>query len=104
MCLLIIFFFFKTTGKGGRAVIEEASEKIANMKVIKNRKITVNFNADINSAMSWNFRPQQPYIKVSNFDNIICAIYELVLCSSPVNPLEGAGAKYEGCILCFYKK
>lgn len=65
LSVLLYRLYCQTTGKGGQAVLEEAGEKIASMQAIKNRRITVNFNADINSSMMWNFKPQQPYITVS---------------------------------------
>lgn len=64
MSVLLYRIYCQSTGKGGQAVIDEAGEKIASMKSIKNREIIVNFNADINSSMTWNFKPQQHYIKV----------------------------------------
>ncbi|GBN01631.1 Cytochrome c oxidase assembly protein COX11, mitochondrial [Araneus ventricosus] len=65
LSVLLYRLYCQTTGKGGQAVLEEAGEKIASMKSIKNRLITVNFNADLNSKMRWNFKPQQPYVRVS---------------------------------------
>lgn len=76
--MLMIFFLYsedwycivkktslQSTGKGGQAFLDEAGEKIASMKAVKERKVTVNFNADVNSSIVWNFKPQQPYIKVN---------------------------------------
>lgn len=64
---LLFVSVFQSTGKGGQAILEEAGEKIASMTKVKNRTITVNFNADLNSSMMWNFKPQQPFIKVNYF-------------------------------------
>ncbi|XP_058835373.1 cytochrome c oxidase assembly protein COX11, mitochondrial [Topomyia yanbarensis] len=47
-----------TTGQG------HAGEKVENMKRVQDRVIKVTFNADIGASMRWNFRPQQPEIKV----------------------------------------
>lgn len=35
------------------------------MEKIKDRVLTIKFNADIGASMRWNFRPQQYEIKVS---------------------------------------
>lgn len=64
LSVLLYRLYCQTTGKGGQAIVEELGEKIASMKSVENRKITVNFNADLNSSIMWNFKPQQPFIKV----------------------------------------
>lgn len=40
------------------------SDKVETMKTIKDKIITIRFNADIGASMRWNFRPQQYEIKV----------------------------------------
>lgn len=56
--------YCQSTGKGGRAVIAAAAEKIEQMEKVQHRQISVHFNADISSGMMWNFSPQQRQIKV----------------------------------------
>ena len=40
--------------------------KVETMVPVKDRIITVNFNADLVSSMQWNFKPQQPQVNVSS--------------------------------------
>lgn len=47
-----------TTGQG------HDSDKVENMKRVQDRVIKIRFNADIGASMRWNFKPQQPEIKV----------------------------------------
>ncbi|XP_058459832.1 cytochrome c oxidase assembly protein COX11, mitochondrial [Malaya genurostris] len=47
-----------TTGQG------HAGEKVESMTRVQDRVIKITFNADIGASMRWNFRPQQPEIKV----------------------------------------
>ncbi|XP_055532865.1 cytochrome c oxidase assembly protein COX11, mitochondrial [Wyeomyia smithii] len=47
-----------TTGQG------HAGDKVESMQRVKDRVIKVTFNADIGASMRWNFKPQQPEIKV----------------------------------------
>jgi cytochrome c oxidase assembly protein subunit 11 len=56
--------YCQTTGKGGQAVQEKASEKIAAMMPNKDRVITITMEADTGSTMAWNFRPLQREMKV----------------------------------------
>lgn len=64
-CIVKKKISLQSTGKGGQAFLDEAGDKIASMKAVKERIVTVNFNADVNSSIVWNFKPQQPYIKVN---------------------------------------
>lgn len=61
--------YCQATGKGGRAVVTKNEEKIAKMNMNKERTINVNFVADTNSRMSWNFKPTQNVIQVSLIHN-----------------------------------
>ncbi|KAJ8318516.1 hypothetical protein KUTeg_003607 [Tegillarca granosa] len=56
--------FCQKTGLGGKSIQDEDSEKVENLTPIKNRKITVTFNADVAASMRWNFRPQQTRVEV----------------------------------------
>ncbi|XP_064617704.1 cytochrome c oxidase assembly protein COX11, mitochondrial-like isoform X2 [Liolophura sinensis] len=56
--------FCQATGLGGQAVKGHDTGKIENMTPIKDRVISVRFNADVASSMQWNFRPQQSEVKV----------------------------------------
>jgi len=55
----------QTTGLGGQTTAaHDTTGKIAEMGVVTDRVLTVRFNADVASSMQWNFRPQQPEIRV----------------------------------------
>lgn len=57
---------FQATGLGGQAVRGQDSTKVETMTKVEDRLITIKFNADVASSMRWNFRPQQPQVKVSD--------------------------------------
>ena len=40
------------------------ADKVETMKKVENRELTIRFNADTASSMTWSFRPQQREIKV----------------------------------------
>jgi len=58
--------FCAKTGIGGdpRLAGENMSGKIEDMKPVKERKITVTFNADHHAEMEWNFKPSQKKVTV----------------------------------------
>lgn len=56
--------FCQSTSYGGTISVGHDDTKVATMKPIKDRVITVRFNADISSTMAWQFEPQQPLIRV----------------------------------------
>ncbi|XP_071964755.1 cytochrome c oxidase assembly protein ctaG-like [Antedon mediterranea] len=56
--------FCQATGLGGQATKGHDTEKVESMTVIKNRQLLIKFNADTAASMRWNFRPQQPEVKV----------------------------------------
>ncbi|KFM79068.1 Cytochrome c oxidase assembly protein COX11, mitochondrial, partial [Stegodyphus mimosarum] len=105
--VLLYRLYCQTTGKGGQAVVDEAGEKIAEMKPIKKRNITVNFNADTNSTMMWNFKPQQPYIKVSPGETALAFYTAINPTDKPItgvatyNVLPFEAGKYFNKIQCF---
>ena len=39
-------------------------DKVEHMEPVKDRLLTIRFNADTVASMQWNFRPQQVEIKV----------------------------------------
>lgn len=51
---------------GGTTAVGHDGEKVELMEKIKDRVLTIKFNADIGASMRWNFRPQQYEIKVSS--------------------------------------
>lgn len=55
--------YCQATGKGGKPMIAN-DDKIEQMVKVKDRSITVHFNADTISSLQWNFKPQQNEIKV----------------------------------------
>ena len=60
-CQMIIF---QATGLGGTVSQGHDTSKIETMQAVKERVITVRFNADVASSMMWNFKPQQIEVKV----------------------------------------
>lgn len=58
--------FCQATGYSGAVAdrVEQNQERIRSLQPIKSRTITVNFNADINSAMAWEFKPLQNQITI----------------------------------------
>ena len=63
MLLNTFFFFLQSTGRGGTATHGNV-DKIESMKVIKDKKITIEFVAETASAMRWKFKPLQQSVKV----------------------------------------
>lgn len=58
--------YCQSTGKGGKAILDtESDEKVASMKPVKDRKITVRFEADTSSRIAWDFKPTVSEIVVS---------------------------------------
>lgn len=58
--------YCQSTGKGGKAIVDtESSEKVSCMKPVKQRTITVRFEADTSSRIAWDFKPTVPEIVVS---------------------------------------
>ena len=56
----------QASGLGGVSENARAdSARVEEMKPDRMRKLTVEFTADTNSTMAWNFKPQQNQIKVS---------------------------------------
>ena len=49
---------------GGRAEVGHDTSKVESMQPVKERKITVRFQADTHSSLQWNFRPVQREITV----------------------------------------
>ncbi|KAI1292040.1 Cytochrome c oxidase assembly protein COX11, mitochondrial [Halotydeus destructor] len=99
--------YCQSTGKGGRAAVDDSAAKIEAMKPNKKRIITVTFEADTESQMAWRFRPTQPEIKVSPGETAL-AFYTAMnpldrpidgVATYSINPFE-AGA-YFNKIQCF---
>lgn len=58
--------FCQAYSYGGTTSVGHDSAKVQNMSVIKDRELTIKFNADIGASMRWNFKPQQIEIKVAH--------------------------------------
>lgn len=56
--------FCQAYSYGGTVITAHDSSKIENMQAVKNRELTIKFNADTAASMRWNFKPQQNEIKV----------------------------------------
>lgn len=63
-CVPLYRMFCQATGIGGDPTISRKIDNIATMKPIRQRPLTVTFNADRHAAMQWNFRPTQARIQV----------------------------------------
>lgn len=58
--------YCQSTGKGGKAIVDaDSGAKVSNMKTVKDRKITVRFEADTSSRIAWNFKPTVSEVVVS---------------------------------------
>ncbi|KAG8193504.1 hypothetical protein JTE90_003716 [Oedothorax gibbosus] len=105
--VLLYRLYCQTTGKGGQAVLAEAAERVASMTRVKERLITVNFNADVNSKMRWNFMPQQPCVKVSPGETALAFYTARNPTPAPItgvatyNVLPFEAGKYFNKIQCF---
>ncbi|XP_042905024.1 cytochrome c oxidase assembly protein ctaG [Parasteatoda tepidariorum] len=105
--VLLYRLYCQTTGKGGQAVVEDVGDRIAEMKVAKHRNIVVKFNADVNSAMRWNFKPQQPFITVAPGETALAFYSALNPTDKPItgvatyNVLPFEAGKYFNKIQCF---
>lgn len=58
--------YCQSTGLGGKPTQSDdyLDNKLQNMNKVKDRQITVQFNADASSQLAWNFKPTQNEIKV----------------------------------------
>ncbi|XP_034184442.1 cytochrome c oxidase copper chaperone COX11 [Osmia lignaria lignaria] len=56
--------FCQSYSYGGTVSVNHDSAKVSAMKPIKDKVLTIKFNADTAAAMQWNFKPQQNVIKV----------------------------------------
>lgn len=59
--------FCKQFGFGGNPELSRGHDrsKVSTMKKVEDRELTVNFNADKDAAMRWNFKPQQSRVTVT---------------------------------------
>lgn len=71
--------YCQSTGKGGRAVIDDRSDRVETMQPVRRKLITVKFEADTESQMAWMFKPTQSEIKVSfaRSSNLVLALLYL---------------------------
>ena len=56
--------FCQTTGFNGTVNPSHSGEQVQKLEPIKNRVITVKFNADKGARLQWNFHPQQTEVRV----------------------------------------
>ncbi|KAL1382794.1 hypothetical protein pipiens_013225 [Culex pipiens pipiens] len=56
--------FCQAYSYGGTTGVGHDAEKVESMKLVQDRVIKILFNADIGASMRWNFKPQQPEIRV----------------------------------------
>lgn len=56
--------FCQAYGYGGTVTVGHVDSKVETMTPIRQRPITIKFNADIATSMKWNFKPQQGEITV----------------------------------------
>lgn len=56
--------FCQSYSYGGTVSVNHDNAKVSTMKPIKDRILTIKFNADTAASMQWNFKPQQNAIKV----------------------------------------
>ncbi|XP_037041659.1 cytochrome c oxidase assembly protein COX11, mitochondrial [Bradysia coprophila] len=56
--------FCQAYSYGGTTGVGHDGDKVETMEKIKDRVLTIKFNADLGASMRWNFRPQQYEIKV----------------------------------------
>ncbi|XP_001865568.2 cytochrome c oxidase assembly protein COX11, mitochondrial [Culex quinquefasciatus] len=56
--------FCQAYSYGGTTGVGHDAEKVESMKRVQDRVIKILFNADIGASMRWNFKPQQPEIRV----------------------------------------
>lgn len=98
--------YCQVTGKPGQAVKEE-SNKVASMDKVKNRPITVRFDANTHSSMQWNFKPVQEKVIVNPGETAL-AFYratnpldELVIGVATYTILPYEAGQYFNKIQCF---
>ena len=56
--------FCQSTSYGGTVKEGHDTEKVETMETVKDRLLTIRFNADTAAQMRWNFKPQQPVVYV----------------------------------------
>lgn len=56
--------FCQAYSYGGTTNVGHDPLKVEHMKAVKDKELTIRFNADIGASMRWNFKPQQNEIKV----------------------------------------
>lgn len=59
--------FCQSTGFGGTTALGHDASQVATMEKVKERIIRIEFNADTEATIQWNFKPQQTEIDVRVF-------------------------------------
>ncbi|KAK0163075.1 hypothetical protein PV327_006786 [Microctonus hyperodae] len=97
--------FCQTTSYGGTVI--HNVDGVEKMKPVPNRKVRVQFNADIGSSMTWNFKPQQREITVLPGETAL-AFYtatnptdEAIIGVSTYNVVPFEAGQYFNKIQCF---
>ena len=62
--ILIQCFSFQATGYGGTVYVVTDTERVETMKPVKERELTIKFNADTSPKLRWKFKPHQSEIVV----------------------------------------
>ena len=75
-------YSLQATGYGGTVLIDTNLEKIETMKPVKEREITIKFNADTSPRLRWKFKPQQNEIKVWSMMYIYCYAFSIFYLAS----------------------
>lgn len=67
----------QATGYGGTVSIQRNLDKIEDMKRIKDREITIRFNADTSPRLRWKFKPHQNEIVV-RYLHLLLLLYFII--------------------------
>ena len=72
---IILCFSFQATGYGGTVYVVTDTEKVEAMKPVKERELTIKFNADTSPKLRWKFKPHQSEIMVMHVTYYMCVLY-----------------------------
>src|SRR6218665_3992025 len=78
--------YCQKTKTGGQAVVDDdINQKVASMKKVKDRTITVRFDAERSSRLAWDFRPSQTEINCSPGETVLAFYTAKNQLDHPVN-------------------
>lgn len=66
-----MYFFLQSFSYGGTVNVSPDDKNLSTMSKVKDRKISIKFNADHSSSLKWNFHPRQSEIIVYTSPNRI---------------------------------